>query len=47
MSDVDVTTAVQRVLDARAELERRKGVSAGDALIMSGLALGVLLSGDR
>jgi len=42
----ELQAVVQRAMDARAELER-KGTPPGDAMVMAGLALGVLLSGDR
>jgi hypothetical protein len=41
---LDVQDAVDVALEARQELERR-GVAANEALVMTGLALGVLLSG--
>jgi len=43
-SKIDVQDAVDIVLQAREELDRR-GVAANEALVMTGLALGVLLSG--
>jgi hypothetical protein len=46
MDREDIRIAVMRTRDAEAEL-RRQGTPAGDALIMAGLALGVLLAGDR
>lgn len=46
MSKIDVNGAVDTILQAREELDRR-GVATNDALILTGLALGVLLSGGN
>ncbi|MDQ1249624.1 MAG: hypothetical protein QG597_3999 [Actinomycetota bacterium] len=46
LSTSQVMSIVDRVLAVREELTSR-GVSAGDATVMSGCALGVLLAGDR
>lgn len=44
MKPADLQAAVQAATDAREELTRR-GTSPGDALVMAGVALGVLLAG--
>jgi hypothetical protein len=44
MSDRQVMDAVERILDARTELQRRE-VAPGDILVILGCALGTMLAG--
>jgi hypothetical protein len=46
VNEKEIMAAVDKVLAARAELIRR-GVPAGDVIVMTGTALGILLAGGK